>query len=136
MHRYSVQFRISGTNVIPSEITRGLDLQPNQIRIIGEKRSGDRTWDESLWSYDGTSNDLGSKEWESLEDGLLFVLNKLLPKKDLIRNYVENSEAIWWCGHFQSSFNGGPELSASLLRQLADFGVPLFLDNYFGNEQK
>ena len=136
MHRYSVQFRIGGKSVVPSEITRHLGLQPNQIRIVGEKRSKDKTWDESLWSYDGTSNDLGSMEWESLEAGLLYVLNELLPKKDLLRIYVENSEAMWWCGHFQSSFDGGPEVSPLLLRQWADFGVPLFLDNYFANDQE
>jgi hypothetical protein len=32
---------------------------------------------------------------------------------------------------FSASFDGGPTLSPELLRELADFGVPVFIDNYF-----
>ena len=136
MHSYSVQFRISGENLNPSEITRYLGLQPNQIRIAGERRSEGSVWRKSLWSYDGTSDEVApAKEWDSLEDGLLYLLDKLLPKKELLRTYIDKCEVTWWCGHFQSGFDGGPTLSASLLKKLADFGVPIFIDNYFRSDQ-
>jgi len=130
-----VQFRISGKNLDPSEITRQLGLEPNQVRLAGGRRSQNQVWQESLWSYDGSANPTDpSKEWTSLEEGLLYVLGKLSSKKDLIQGYARSFEVIWWCGHFQSGFDGGPTLSVSLLKLLADFGVPLFIDNYFRSE--
>ena len=133
MHTYSVQFRLSGKSLDPHEVTRRLGLEPSQIRVAGEKRGTNKAWDESLWAFDGNPEPRGTaKEWTSLEEGLSVVLNKLAPKKALIQSYVDDGvESIWWCGHFQSAFDGGPTLSASLLRQLADFGFPLFIDNYF-----
>jgi hypothetical protein len=135
VHTYSVQFRISGANLDPHEVTREMGLEPNQIRIAGERRSNSQVWRESLWSYDGgrASADPGN-EWNSLEDGLVYVLGKLSPKKELIQKYAESYDVVWWCGHFQSGFDGGPTLSTSLLKLLADFGVPVFIDNYFRND--
>lgn len=40
-------------------------------------------------------------------------------------------DAVWWCGHFQSSFDGGPELPAELLTEIGSYGIPLYIDNYF-----
>jgi hypothetical protein len=135
VHTYSVQLRISGKSLDPGEITRQLGLEPNQIRVAGERRSNSKVWEESLWSFDGAVDPLApAKEWGSLEDGLLYVLGRLLPKKDLIGAYAASFDVIWWCGHFQSSFDGGPTLSAPLLQRLADFGVPIFIDNYFRND--
>lgn len=132
MHTYSVQFRISGKGLDPSEVSRKLGLEPNQVRIAGERRSANQVWHESLWSYDGDTAFAGTaREWTTLEDGLRHVLDRLLPKRELIQEYAKSYEAVWWCGHFQSGFDGGPTLSPSLLKLLADFGVPLFIDNYY-----
>lgn len=136
LHKYSVQFRLSGDKLVPAEITRRLGLSPNQVRIRGEKRGERSVWNESLWSYDGSDDVSGSARfWDSLQDGLSHVLSDLLPKKKLIDELVAEYEAVWWCGHFQSSFDGGPTLSVSLLRQLAEFGVPVFIDNYFTDDE-
>ena len=88
-----------------------------------------------MWSYDGArvAADI-VREWTSLEDGLRHVLEILLPKKDIIEEYAKTYEAVWWCGNFQSSFDGDPTLSASLLKLLGEFGIPLYIDNYFGEE--
>ncbi|QWT22432.1 DUF4279 domain-containing protein [Bacillus sp. NP157] len=115
---------------MPDEISDLLELRPNQTRIAGQKRGQKGIWSESLWSYDG-DEDESQKEWSSLEDGLMFLLGKLWSKKDLIHSLAETFKAVWWCGHFQTSFDGGPTFSASLLSKLAEFRVPLFLDNYF-----
>ncbi|HSZ11478.1 MAG TPA: DUF4279 domain-containing protein [Rhizomicrobium sp.] len=135
MHTHSVQFRISGKNLDPNEITQRLGLEPNQVRIAGERRSEKQVWTESMWSYDGArvAADI-VREWTSLEDGLRHVLEILLPKKDIIEEYAKTYEAVWWCGNFQSSFDGDPTLSASLLKLLGEFGIPLYIDNYFGEE--
>lgn len=130
MHHYSVQIRITGESLLPDEISELLELRPNQIRIAGQKRGRDSTWNESLWCYDGDEGE-SQKEWSSLEDGLMFLLGKLWSKKDLINSLSGTFEVVWWCGHFQSSFDGGPTFSTGLLEKLAEFHVPLYLDNYF-----
>ncbi len=42
-------------------------------------------WQEGMWGYNGCSADDGCKEWQSLEEGILFVLEKLNPVKPIIR---------------------------------------------------
>jgi hypothetical protein len=64
------------------------------------------------------------------------VLKDLSPKKELIWSAFGRFNIYWWCGHFQSSFSGGPILSADLFRKLADFGAKLHLDNYFSEENE
>jgi hypothetical protein len=126
-HEYTVEFRIWSATLDPAEITRELGLQPCQVRIEGTIGLGGRRQD-GLWAYDGGE---GGIRCESLEEGLAFVLDKLWPHRETIAKYGESGELVWWCGHFQSSFDGGPRLSSNLLRRLGDFGAYLFIDNYF-----
>jgi len=129
-HVYTVEFRIFGATIDPLEITKGLDLHPCQVRVNGSRRGKTVT---AMWAYNGF-NDGSNHEWDSLEEGLQHVLNALWPKKDMISKYAENAELIWWCGHFQSAFDGGPELSPGLLSRLGEFGATLYIDNYFHGE--
>jgi hypothetical protein len=76
-----------------------------------------------------------NQEWDSLEEGILYILKDLSPKRELIWSAFGKFNMYWWCGHFQSSFDGGPTLSSELLRKLADFGAKLFLDNYFSKDK-
>jgi hypothetical protein len=82
-----------------------------------------------MWTYNGPPG--SPTEWDSLEEGLRHVLENLWPHRDKIATYHAGSKLMWWCGHFQSAFDGGPTLSAALLRQLGEFGVELYIDNYF-----
>jgi hypothetical protein len=86
-----------------------------------------------MWAFDGAE---GSNYWESLEDGLCFVLDKLWPLREIIAKYKSSGRLIWWCGNFQSSFDGGPTLSAGLLGRLGEFGAELFIDNYFSEGEE
>ena len=130
MHEYTVEFRISGVDLVTGTVTETLGLQPCSIREVGERRSERSVWDEALWGYNGYPSDTPSY-WGSLEEGLTFLLDKLEPLRSEIDNYKQKYDTIWWCGHFQSSFDGGPTLSPRLMRRLADFGVDLYIDNYF-----
>lgn len=130
MHTYSVQLRISGVGLRPDEITEHLGVEPNQVRNEGQPRSSKELWVESMWCYDG-SVDGCVKEWDSLEEGLQAGIQALWSKRAVIQAYISQFEVIWWCGHFQSGFDGGPVFSVDLLRGLAEFGVPVYLDNYF-----
>jgi hypothetical protein len=82
---------------------------------------------ESMWGFDGG----GPDDWDSLEEGLTFVLDQLGASEKWFAKYRVDYEVIWWCGHFQSCFDGGPVLSARLLERLGAFGAELFIDNYF-----
>ena len=128
-HIYTVEFRIFSEVLDPAVITEELELKPCQIRPNGSLRSDGKKW-IGMWAFDGTEG-TGRMEWPSLEDGLAHVLGKLWPLKEKIATYRANSELMWWCGHFQSSFDGGPKLSPSLLSSLGEFGVALYIDNYF-----
>ena len=130
MHEYTVELRISGADLVPATITRALGLEPTTIREVGERKAEGRVWNEALWGYNGYPSGTPSY-WTSLEDGLTFLLDRLEPLRSQIDNYKQDHEVVWWCGHFQSSFDGGPTLSAQLMRRLADFGVDLYIDNYF-----
>jgi len=71
-----------------------------------------------------------------LEDGLLTVLGDLSLLKDRIVSCYSQFDMYWWCAHFQNSFDGGPTFSVELLEELAKFGVPLYLDNYFFDDEQ
>jgi hypothetical protein len=133
MHTYSVQLRISGKGLRPDEITDHLGVEPNQVRREGQPRSSKEFWTESMWSYDG-SVEGQFKEWGSLEEGLHAVMDALWSKRTVIEAYLGQYDVIWWCGHFQSSFDGGPILSVDLLKRLGAFGAPVYFDNYFADE--
>lgn len=130
MHEYTVELRISGAELVPTTISETLGLEPSSLRQVGERRSEKRVWDEALWGYSGFPSGT-LKTWSSLEEGLNFILDKLGPFCFQIDTYKQKYDVVWWCGHFQSSFNGGPVLSAKLLRKLADFGVDLYIDDHF-----
>ena len=126
-HTYTVEFRIWGPTLTPEQVSRDLGLVPCQTRSpLSEPvaRSSD-----GMWAYNGP---LGMpKEWPSLEEGLLHVLEGLWPQRDKISRYQDTSKIVWWCGHFQSAFDGGPALSVGLMGKLAEFGADLYIDNYF-----
>ena len=123
---YTVEFRISGKDLSPSEITEAMGVQPTRVRHVDDRQTASSNFDQATWSYAGTA----SEEWASLEAGLKSLMRELLPKRDLVSGFARRFDACWWCGHFQDSFDGGSLLSAGLLRDLAEFGIPVALSNY------
>ena len=131
MHEYAVEFRIYGKELDPAAVTDDLALHPKQVRRVGEERGNASIWQESMWSYDGFPQGESAKSWDSLDEALVFVLQKLWPLRSKLEEYKQRHKVILWCGHFQSSFDGGPTLSPSTLKMLGEFGVEMFIDNYF-----
>ena len=134
MHEYTVELRIFGQELDPSAITEELGLGPSTVRHVGDALGSKRS-KFAIWGYNG-SDDESPPTWQSLEEGLAFVLSKLGDVKPQLQKYRKTFEMSWWCGHFQSGFDGGPTLSASLLKELGEFGVPLFIDNYLSQSDK
>jgi hypothetical protein len=122
-HKYTVEFRIWGDTLDPTEIERELGLEACQTRMAGVSRFAGRI-DKGLWAYNGPPG--SPEDWSSLEDGLRHVLEHLWPHRERIAKYAETAMLVWWCGHFQSSFDGGPTLSTDLLKRLSEFGAEHF----------
>ena len=130
MHEYSVALRISGVNLDPAEVSARLRLTPTQVRIAGQPRPGGKSiWDESVWEYEVRPD--GRTAWSSIEEGLRALLSEFQSSNQILEHYQSNVHVFLWCGHFSSSFNGGPTFSSTLLKQLGDFGVELYLDTFF-----
>ena len=125
-HRYSVEFRLYGKQLDPHRITGELGLQPSRTRVAGE-RLGHKVFDEGMWGFNGGDD----YDWTSLEQGLRFVLDRLAGKEVVLAKLRVDHRAVWWCGHFQETFDGGPQLSPHMLARLGSFGADLFIDNYF-----
>lgn len=129
MHRYLVSLRISCGDLDPFTITSGLGLEPTQTRTKGQPRGPKSVWDESMWEYEAKPTN-GEREWCSLEQGLKSILSTFASRQRTLREYQQRFKVFLFCGHFTSSFDGGPTLSPSMLEQLGKFGVELFLDTY------
>jgi len=129
-HTYTVELRFSGDQLEPSAISAQLRLQPSnvrgasQIEVAGRRR-------RPFWAYNGHGENGFKSEWDSLEDGLEFLLGCLTARKTEINVLGDQFHGHWWCGHFQASFDGGPTLSPRLLAEIGSYGLPLTIDNYF-----
>jgi uncharacterized protein DUF4279 len=82
-----------------------------------------------MWEFEVLPG--GRSDWDSLEAGLAALLSILFHHAKMIQEYRNKYRVSICCGHFSSSFDGGPSLSAEILKSLGDFGVPLWIDTYF-----
>ena len=132
-HSYTVELRFTGDGLDPAELTRRLNLQPHNALSASDVASSGRRR-RPFWAYKGHDEDGFQPQWHSLEAGLSFLLRHLTPRRAAVIDVSKSFEGIWWCGHFQTSFDGGPTLSAEVLTELASFGLPLAIDNYFSDQ--
>jgi hypothetical protein len=133
-HAYTVELRFYGDALEPVEVTRYLDLLPSNSSV-GKGGTAKRAV-RPFWAYNGHGKVGFQSEWASLEQGLEFLLQQLRPLHGKIVDLSKRFDGIWWCGHFQASFDGGPTLSAKVLAEVASYGLPLFVDNYFSTESQ
>lgn len=133
MHSYTVSLRFTGGALNVSEISRRLGLEPSHF-VSASDPAPDGRQRHAFWAYNGHSKDGFQPEWSSLEEGLSFLLRALNSHRTAVLELSRNLEGVWWCGHFQSSFSGGPTLSPELLGEISRSGLPLSIDNYFSEE--
>lgn len=132
VHKYTVSLRISSAALDVAQVTNDLGLAPTQTRKVGERRSVNAIWDRALWEVEVFPE--GRSDWDSLEMGIAALLKILVPRTKALQQYSKKHDVHIWCGHFSSSFDGGPHLSAEILKALGEFGVPLWLDRYSSNQ--
>jgi hypothetical protein len=129
MHTYTVELRVTGKDLDLSSVTTALKLQPTNSRVKGEKLGRSRLVGQSMWGFDVRPT-RGRKDWESLETALHAALGRFRPRKLALKKLSRRYGVCLWCGHFTTSFDGGPRLSPKLLKGLAALGVELILDTY------
>jgi hypothetical protein len=128
MDTYTVELRVESEHLLPDQVSIDLGLEPSFVRRAGERRSGTSVFSKSVWAFGGARP---AKEWNSIEDGLHHLLDVLTPKRTQLEPYFQQCSVYWWCGKFQSSFDGTLTLSPATLSALAKFGAPLTLASYF-----
>jgi hypothetical protein len=62
------------------------------------------------------------------------LMEAFASQQEKLQQYRNKHSVVIWCGHFSSSFDGGPRFSVGLLKALADFDVELFIDTYLHRE--
>lgn len=132
-HTYTVQLRFSGDQLEPSEISAKLKLTPSHTSSQ-LKRQSTKGRRRAFWAYNGQGEPGFRSEWSCLSDGLAFLLKILEPKKNEIIALAGQFDGIWWCAHFQASFDGGPTLPPNVLSELATYGIALSIDNFFSDD--
>ena len=128
MDTYTVELRVESEHLSPDQVSIALGLEPSLVRRAGERRGSASTFSKSVWAFSGATL---VKEWNSIEDGLHHLLGALTPKRSQLEPYFQQCSVYWWCGKFQSSFDGTLTLSPGTLKALAEFGAPLTLASYF-----
>jgi hypothetical protein len=129
MHTYTISLRISSLTLDVAQVTKELNLAPTQTRHVGARKSANAVWDKALWELEVLPE--GRSDWDSLEAGLAVLLNTFVPRANTLHEYSRKHDVFIWCGHLSSSLDGGPHLSAQILKSLGDFGVPRWFDTYF-----
>jgi hypothetical protein len=132
MHNFTVALRIYGKSLNIEKISQDLKTTPTQTRLAGERRGENSEWNGTMWEWEARPHDGG--HWPSLETGLVALMEAFDSQQEKLRQYRNEHSVVIWCGHFSSSFDGGPRFSVGLLKALADFGVDLFIDTYFQGE--
>lgn len=132
-HEYSVALRFECEHLEPSEISARLNL-PSDNFLSREQIRGMKRKRFPYWTYQGAGEPGFQSHWGDFADGLQFLLKLLDSRKAQIIALSQQFDAVWWCGHFQSAFDGGPTLSAQLLGEISSYAIPLYLDNYLDSE--
>lgn len=130
-HRYTVQLRIWKGGQSAESISKAIGLNAS-YELVRRKSSKLSDGNHDYWIYDGRGIVGYQEEWGCLDAGLNFLLTNLDGVKEHVKRVALDGEGTWWCGHFQSSFDGGPIVNASTFKRLAQYEFPVFIDNYFG----
>ncbi|MCW5236610.1 DUF4279 domain-containing protein [Verminephrobacter eiseniae] len=115
----------------PSEISARLNLESNNSFSKSQNQPTERQR-TPFWGYDGKGDAGYQHDWESLEDGLKFLIKILDSRKAEIIAIGRQFDGCWWCGYSQAnSDGGGPMPSPPLLAEIGSYEMPLCIENYF-----
>lgn len=144
MHSYTVSLRIESATLDTARLTRELGMNPTQTRFVGQRRGPNSTWDKALWEFElaPEKSDVAPEnwpdwpQWHSLEKAFEKLLRLFSPHTTILQSYRQEHDVYLFVGHFSSSFDGGPRLSAEILKALGDFGVQVYINTFFIDKKK
>jgi hypothetical protein len=136
VHKYTVGLAISGDDLDETQISSILGLRASVFFKKGEPLS---PWTKtkhstSTWSFHFDPAE-GKPEWQSLEEGLVCMLKRLLPLKDALLELKKRYSMVAYCGHFGSGFGGGPSIRPETLGVLSQLGLTLTIKTYWGSTE-
>jgi hypothetical protein len=136
VHEYTVGLTISGDEVDEAEISKLLGMKSSVSFKKGEVLAprSKRRRSTSTWSFD-FDPPVGKPVWPSLEDGLRFMIERLVPKKDVLLELGKRYSMDAYCGHFGSGFGGGPSIAPETLGTLSELGLTLTIKTYWGSTE-
>jgi hypothetical protein len=124
----AVSLRIFGDELDPEEVTRLLRCKPTQSRRKGEvilSKSMQRVAKQGSWLLE--SNLPRSVD---LETQINSLIDSTTADLDAWESLSQRFSADLFCGVFLAHMNEGFELSAKLMRQLAERGLKIGFDLY------
>jgi len=113
MHKYLMETRIIGDWIDEEEVSRHFGFEASQFSRKGEVQLQEVLL-RSVWQLDSRPSK-DCLEWLSLEEGLIRLIEKLMPVKRALDELQTSSDVSIVCGHFTSSFGGGPTFVTSAL---------------------
>jgi len=133
-----VTLRISGPDLDPDEITRLLQCDPTFSQKRGERwkirdRLSDQTAASGRWHYRLTSE---ACEQESVQGVIRTLFARLPQNPKLWATLSQKWKIDLFCGLFLETENRGFELSSELCRDLAQRGISIGFDIYFGKTRR
>ena len=136
MHEYSVEFLIVADDLDEAEVSAMLGLKASVFLKKGEPYSplSQKKRENSSWSFFIDPPE-GNRCWNSLEEGLKCLIEKLQPLQGVLGQLRERFSLHAYCGHFGSGFGGGPSISPETLSQLAELGLTLNIKTYWGSTE-
>ena len=124
-------FRIMGKDLDPSEVTKLLNMHPDQSHRCGDPNmstSGRRYADytEGLWAIDSSVD-----ETHAIEAHLEALVTKLWKDREILQEFRKRGYKMdIFIGIFDIGDNMGCVLKNTLLRRVMQLGVDLDLDFY------
>lgn len=136
MHKYSVDLLVSGDELNEAEVSSMLGLKTSVFHKKGEPfaPNSKKIRHTSSWSF-FVCRPNSETEWDSLEEGLRPLIEKLESLKEPLKKLGERFSLDAYCGHFGSGFGGGPVISAETLGKLSDLGLSLTIRTYWASNE-
>lgn len=116
-----VTLRIYSENMNSEKLTKYLEFEPT------ESQNADDENKFNGW-FLSTENEVKSKDCRRHFD---YILDKTLPIKEKIKALIRDEAKIDLCCYWLSETgNGGPTLSESQFRKMAEIGIDVWFDTY------
>lgn len=136
MHKYSVCLSISGDDLEEAEVSELLGLRPNVFLKKGDllSKTSQRRRETSTLSF-FIDPPGGEQDWKTLDAGLMCLIERFEHLKGVLAELKRRFALYAYCGHFGSGFGGGPTVSPEVLGKLAEMGLTLTVETYWGSSE-